>query len=277
MDPLVSVVVPVYNKADYLAETLNSVLQQTFTHWECIVVNDGSTDDSLKIGREFCKIDPRIICIDISNSGVCHARNVGIKNAKGKYIFPLDADDLIERTCLEKMVSVIENNSHVKLVHCEVEMFGAEEGKLDLSPFKYPDMLYANSIVNSALFFKKDFVEVGGYRENMIYGLEDWDFWIALLKDCNAEQVVKIKEPLFKYRVTESSRRLNVIKENKLLLMTDTIVYNNFSLYQQYYPGVLNRLVKYDYHVKMLSKSPVKEIVWLMHFLSGMKTKFKQK
>lgn len=108
--PEVSVIMPVYNKAAYLAEAIASVQAQVFTDFELILVNDGSTDGSLSIALEFAGRDPRIRVIDIPNGGVSHARNVGLSHAGGRWIQFLDADDLLEPDYLTEALGVLEED-----------------------------------------------------------------------------------------------------------------------------------------------------------------------
>ena len=98
-----SLIIPVYNVRQYLRDCLDSVLAQTCTDWEAVCVNDGSTDDSPSILREYAAKDTRIRIIDQSNGGLSAARNVGIKAAKGEYIFLLDSDDWIVPDALERL------------------------------------------------------------------------------------------------------------------------------------------------------------------------------
>ena len=90
---IISVIVPCYNYGHYIAESLKSISDQTFTGWECIIVNDGSTDDSQSRIESFIEGDPRYQLINIRNSGVSVARNTAIAHSRGDYLFPLDADN----------------------------------------------------------------------------------------------------------------------------------------------------------------------------------------
>ncbi len=113
--PKVSVVIPAYNAMTYLPETITSVLQQTYTDFEVVVVNDGSTD---KIEEWIVQIsDPRIKLVSQANLGLAGARNTGIRESQGKYLAFLDADDLWEPTKLEKQVKILEKNPEVGLVY----------------------------------------------------------------------------------------------------------------------------------------------------------------
>lgn len=102
--PKISIVIPVYNADKFLVETLDSVINQTFTDFECVIVNDGSTDRSLEIINSYVELDDRFKVFTISNSGCANIpRIIAINNSVGEFIFNLDADDFIELNCLEKM------------------------------------------------------------------------------------------------------------------------------------------------------------------------------
>ena len=100
----VSIIVPCYNQAAYLAETLDSVLDQTYQHWECVIVNDGSPDNAEEIANEYVAKDNRFKYLWEKNEGPSQARNFGILNSDGKYVLPLDADDLVAPTYVGRAV-----------------------------------------------------------------------------------------------------------------------------------------------------------------------------
>lgn len=99
--PLISVIVPCYNQAQFLDECLQSVLEQTYQNWECIIVNDGSPDNTEEVALEWTKKDVRFIYLKKDNGGLSSARNAGIEKAKGEWILPLDCDDKIGNQYLE--------------------------------------------------------------------------------------------------------------------------------------------------------------------------------
>lgn len=109
MKPSVSIIIPCYNKAQYLGETLQSVLDQTYTNWECILVNDGSTDNTETIAKVYCEKDNRFYYFLKKNEGVSCARNFGIKKAKGNFVIFLDADDLLADFSVAKRVEYFNN------------------------------------------------------------------------------------------------------------------------------------------------------------------------
>jgi glycosyltransferase involved in cell wall biosynthesis len=210
---LVSIIVPCYNHAQFIIETLSSVLQSSYTNIEIIIVNDGSTDNSEEIALEFCQIHPNILYLNQKNSGPASARNHGIHNAKGKYILPLDADDIISIDYIEKAVHVFENESDVKLVYCEAEFFGDKMGKWALPKFSLSRLAKDNMIFITAMFKKNDWQNAGGFSDEMTWGWEDWEFWISLLK--NGGRVVRLPITGFYYRVRKGSRRKSTNRDAK--------------------------------------------------------------
>jgi hypothetical protein len=105
----------------------------------------------------------------------------------------------------------------------------------------------------------------------MVNGLEDWDFFIALLAPYANEQVIKINEPLYYYRVTKSSRRSTLENTHQFDLMLDNIVYNNYSIYQKYYPNIFESIQKYNYHNTMMNKPLVRSVTTLYTILHKLK------
>ena len=112
MKQLISVIVPVYNSEKYLKECINSILHQTYENIEIIIINDGSTDNSLLISQELQKEDKRIKIINQKNSGVSYSRNKGIQEATGEYIMFVDSDDFIVQNYIELMYKEITKNNY---------------------------------------------------------------------------------------------------------------------------------------------------------------------
>ncbi len=134
-DPMVSVIVPVYNIETYLRECLNSVLAQTYSNVEVILIDDGSTDTSNEICREYCERDERFFLYRKENGGASSARNYGLNHARGKFVYFLDSDDYLEPEILEKAVSCAENNK-ADLVFFEARTLG-EDGTLSTGRYDY--------------------------------------------------------------------------------------------------------------------------------------------
>ena len=244
--PLISVIVPCYNQGQYLDEAVDSVLAQTYQNFEIIIINDGSTEpESIEILKNYQK--PKSKVIHTSNQGVCRARNTAIEAAQGKYILPLDADDKIAPTYLEKALKIIENNLDVGIVYCETILFGAQEGtstssplpKLFLGKDSLPEILLHNRIHNSALYRKSDWELVNGYNPNMVYGLEDYDFWLSIL--ATGKKAYLIEEYLYFWRKKEVSRT-TLAKQNLLACYTQ-IFENHQDLYLENMDAVFDHIL----------------------------------
>ena len=200
----VSIIVPCYKQAEYLPETLDSVLSQNYSNWECIIVNDGSPDNTEEVARCYLEKDSRFKYVKQENRGVSSARNTGIANSNGEFILPLDSDDLIAPSYLEKSIDHFISSPETKLVYCKAEKFGKVNGYWDLPPYHYDSFIWDNCIFCSAMFKRIDYEITDGYNENMVNGNEDWDFWLTFLK--KDDVVYRIDEVLFFYRVKDVSR-----------------------------------------------------------------------
>lgn len=253
-EPLVSVIMPCYNQANYLQEAVDSVLNSSYKNIEIIIVNDGSTDpQSIQILNKFKA--PKSKLIHQKNKGVIIARNVAVENSQGKYILPLDSDDKIHPEYIKKSVSVLEQNENIGIVGCITELFGKKQGLFDFPKYKFPDILKGNVLVASCMFRKEDWQKVGGYNPNMIYGLEDWDFWLSIIK--TGKNVFQFDEVLFYYRQNDVSRttKLNCSYKAKMLFQ---IIQNHIDLYSKY-PGELKSILNLisetlDWYVKKTKK-----------------------
>ena len=202
--PLVSIIIPCYRQAEYISEAIESVISQTYDNWECIIIDDGSPDNTKDVSSLYIRSDKRIKYIYQENQGVSNARNNGILFSRGKYILPLDADDIIASTYVEKAVSILESHPEYKLVYCKAEKFGKESGIWQLPEYKFEDLLWNNMIFCSAMYRRCDYEKTKGYNPTMVFGIEDWDFWLSLLSP--EDKVYRIDEVLFYYRVKTVSR-----------------------------------------------------------------------
>ncbi|BCL61197.1 hypothetical protein DGMP_18900 [Desulfomarina profundi] len=199
---MVSVVIPCYNQGHFINETLNSIKVQTYGNVETVIVNDGSTDGTTD--EILARLDRGAVSvIRTENRGLAAARNTGIEAARGKYILPLDADDTIEPTYIEKAVAALDADTETGIVYCRASLFGAVETEWDLPEYSLERMLLDNIIFCSALFRRDDWLAVGGYDEEMIYGWEDYSFWLSLIE--RGRKVYRIPERLFNYRVASDS------------------------------------------------------------------------
>ena len=231
---LVSIIMPSYNQGDYLAEALESVLAQTYPDWECIVIDDGSTDNTREVAMSYVQKDKRIHYLYQDNAGVVAARNHAIQESKGYYILPLDGDDKIAPEFLELSVKEIEKNRSIRVVYSEVQYFGARNDIYQLPPFSLERLLGQNILCITALFRREDFDKSGGFNENMKGGFEDWDFWLSMFKDGQGT-AIQIPKVLFYYRIKPISRNKKAASNSNIDY--GRIVWENHKeLYSKVYP-----------------------------------------
>lgn len=220
----VSVIMPVFNSEKYLRYSVESVIEQTFTDWELICVDDGSSDLSLEILNGYAENDDRIKVISIENSGVSYARNLGLTLAKGDYITFLDSDDYISKNLYEEIYKV------TKTEQFELCIVGIERVK----DFYKRDILFSEKIVHLNYRVLVDRMNscksniIGGvvnkfYRRNLLSGMlfdediaitEDMLFNCQVMKKCS--NIIYLKEPYYKYYIAnQNSASKNVYYSEK--------------------------------------------------------------
>ena len=202
---IVSIIIPSYNQGPYLAEALESVLAQTYTNWECIIVDDGSHDNTAEVAKSYCEKDARIKYLYQENSGVSAARNNGVAHSKGEYILPLDGDDKIAPEFLELTLREIIKDRNIRVVYTDVQYFDARNDVYKLPPFSIEQLLGMNVMCVTSLFRREDYEKAGGFNINMKEGFEDWDFFVSMFQD-GIGTAVKIPKVLFYYRRKPVSR-----------------------------------------------------------------------
>ena len=209
MKPKVSVIIPAFNTEKFLAETIRSVLDQTYGDYEVIVVDDGSSDGTLDVARSF---EPRIKVLAQPNGGPASARNLAIKNSQGDYIAFLDSDDLWMTDKLEEQVAFLESNPAVGLVYSEALMFtgnnGADENqredRLYLTILHFRSLLFGDYIPNSTVVIRRACVDkVGLLNESReLIGVEDYEYWMRVARHFT---MAGIPRPLAYYRIREGN------------------------------------------------------------------------
>ena len=247
MGKTVSIILPCYNQGEFLTDALESILKQTYHNWEAIIVNDGSTDNTEEIALKYVAKDNRIQYFAQPNKGVSAARNNAIMNAIGEFILPLDPDVILESTYIEKCLKMFEEHKDCILAYSKTTFFGAKQGEWDLPEYDcYASLLLGNRIVCTSLFKKEDCVKIGGYDENMLIGLEDWEFYLRLLN--TNKKVYPIKEALFKYRIKEISRSTECGKDDNFKKVIMYVYKKHFDKYIQYYGTHIELLQELNYY-----------------------------
>lgn len=227
----VSIIMPCYNDGIYIEESIRSVMEQTYQEIELIIIDDGS-DDKKTIDILSNISDPRIKVFHTERLRPAGARNFGITQATGKYILPVDSDDIIEKTYVEKAVKILETNSNIGIVYCKADLFGEKKGIWELPDYSFDAMLLDNIVFVTALFYKSDWEKVGGFNTSMDIGMEDYDFWLSILS-LNKE-IYQIPEILFHYRIKKISRTTKFQDNSEQVKeIYRKIYYNHKDFYEQ--------------------------------------------
>ncbi|HVW99455.1 MAG TPA: glycosyltransferase [Candidatus Babeliaceae bacterium] len=248
----VSVIVPSYNYAAFISKALSSVKAQTYRNWECIIVDDGSTDNTRDICNEFCINDPRFKYIYQVNGGISAARNTGVSYADGEFICFLDADDFLARRKFEIHASLLNCRSDVDVVYSGVRYFLSQE----------PDMLYfdifmtnrrwmpeisgagvdifpilvdRNIMAVDSAFFRRSLFKSVGLANIQMRALEDWDFWVRCALKGAYFYFEKNEDALAFVRIHDSSVSTNItnMKRTQLLFrknIHDKIIHSSEGL-----------------------------------------------
>ena len=225
----VSIIIPCFNQGEWIKEAVESAVNQTYKNVEIVIINDGSTDNSEDVIHSLCKKYPDIVFInEKENHGVVYARNKAIQMTSAEYILPLDADDKIAPSYVEKAVKILEENPNIGIVYSRARIFGIKNKEWKLAEFSREDILYKNCIFSSVLFRKRDFEKIGGYKEYMKDGWEDWDLWLSFIEA--GFEVHRIDEVLFFYRKYKQASRSDLLK-NKDLMLYSNLFKNHLNLY----------------------------------------------
>ncbi len=226
----VSIIIPVYNEEEHVQEAIQSALNQTYKDIEIVVIDDASTDNSEKKVLELAKKHSNIVFIKENvNLGVSLARNKAISIATGEYIFPLDADDKIEKTLVEKAAKVLDENPQTGVVYSFYKYF-QDRDDIDECEVKEDGIIYDNGCLNGSMFRKEDFYKVGGYKTcfNRIGG-EDWDLWLSFHEA--GFEFKRIDEVLYYYRIDNKKQSMNKICLNNVLEVRRLMFKNHLELY----------------------------------------------
>lgn len=254
---MVSIIIPVYNASHYLSRCIESVRNQSFTEWELLLINDGSTDSSESIIKEYVELDKRIKLYNKDNGGVSSARNYGIKHANGKYIMFLDSDDWFSAEMCEKMIDTIklkgadcvicgfqQTHGHIWAPSYNIDYASLDEFKKDFTYWLNTELL--SSSVNK--IYRRDLLgEL--FPESMSFG-EDLIFSLNYLNKCT--RISFISSPLYQHEVFNTTSITHSFDQNRFReienIQQAVLCFNNdlsSSAYFKYYRDVLR-------HIKML-------------------------
>lgn len=223
---MISIIIPIFNGDKFLEKTINSALNQDYPDIEILLINDGSSDKSQEIINKYVSRFPnRIRSFYQKNSGVCAARNNGIKEAKGSYIAFLDQDDIWHSQKLSMQIKILEHNAKIGLVICnfyiinedDVRVGDARQASIKINDENVRELLFVNNVLgppSCALIRKECFGKAGLFDKTLSSGPEDRDMWLRI---CNYYSIYFLNEGLcgFRFHANNAHRNISRMKLNQ--------------------------------------------------------------
>ncbi len=197
--PKVTIVLPTYNGEKYIRESIDSILSQTYTDWELIIVNDCSTDNTPKIIQQYSREDKRIRIINNSvNKKLPESLNIGFKYASGEYFTWTSDDNVYEKDAIQKMTEYLNNNSEIPMVRADMFLID-ENGEVisESQKYDYPKM-FINNCVGACFMYRRSVAQQVGQYDETLFCVEDYDYWIRIMEQYGT--IGNIKEFLYRYR-----------------------------------------------------------------------------
>ena len=208
MNDLISVILPVYNGEKYLSEAIESILNQTYENFEFIIINDGSTDNSLELIEKYKEIDNRIIVISRENKGLIGTLNEGIEKSRGKYIARMDQDDISLPNRFEEQIKIMENNEEIIVCGSWINIFGNNIKNKIVKYYQKDKQIKSNLLLSccfahpSVMMRKDVFVDNDIWYDMDFKNAEDYHLWTQLAKVGKFYNIPKV---LLNYRFLETS------------------------------------------------------------------------
>ena len=232
--PLVSIVIPAFNAANWVKEAIVSIWTQTMDSWELIVVDDGSQDETLPVLRALKRERPFRL-IQQQHSGPSAARNTGARTARGEWLLFLDADDRLHPRFLAETLAAGSARPAVGVVSTDVRSFGWKEEFLRGPAPTCLSLLDKNTMVVTSLIRRSAFQSVEGFDELMSFGYEDWDLWLRMAQ--HGWKFLRVPQFLFEYRLRR--RGHNQGSHDKLLSHCERLRYlhnKHQALFEEEFP-----------------------------------------
>jgi len=230
-EPLVSIVLTCHNHALFVSDAIKSVLAQTFTNWELIIVNDGSTDKSNEVINHIISNNPdyTISYIELEGVGPAAARNRGAKDGKAPLLLFLDADDMIAHDFLMHSVKALRENSRIGFVWPISIQKGRFNRLWSYKPFNILELLMADRLPVTSLMRREMFDEIDGFSPEMKEAYEDWDFWLSAVEQGWIGQ--RVEKALFLYRKHENTRCTFEIGDKREIAAKQTLILRHQDCY----------------------------------------------
>ena len=242
----ISIIVTCYNQEVFLEETLNSIAQQTYSDWECIIVDDGSTDNSAQIAKKWLEKDSRFLYVYKENGGVSKARNLGISKVTGDFIQFLDGDDTLESTKLEESIKLFLSNRCDIIVSNFYEIKDNEKRPPFCDLTKY-EFTYKNILLRwdidfnipiHCFLFTKSIIGDSTFEESIL-AKEDWVMWIKIFR--KNPKVLFINQPLVMYRIpAQSTTKNKELMERNTEKVLSYILKNETLYFDAFFMKIIN-------------------------------------
>ena len=247
--PLVSIIVPIYNAQDHIARCVESIRRQTYRNLEILLLNDGSQDVSLEVCKMYANVDPRIVLIDKANSGVAATRNMGLREARGKYLQFVDADDTIQPYATELLVQRAEE-SGADLVIAHYNRITPPRPRAEDDPRpERPTKVQTYGFLMEGPMTKEEFAAA---HDDIICAEDmDWseDLYFNLSYIRYAEKFYALSTPIYNYFNTPGSavhtalNPVNIVATRATLFAYYKELYEHLGLYEEYKPQIYKYLV----------------------------------
>lgn len=254
--PLVSVVIPTFNRGKYIADTIKSVIDQMYRNFEIVIIDDCSTDNTKEVINSLCCQNVRYFCLE-RNSGAQVARNRGIKEAKGEWIAFLDSDDLWDATKLMKQMEVVQQYDFKKhiVVHSDCFISSAKDGLKKVwgmpitNGYVHDLLLSRPSTLFPSILTSKQALELIGLLDEDVIAYQEWDTSIRLAKIC---EFIHIQEPLFTY-IQHQDETISKNKNREILgyyyiinKYRAEIIRNSVKIWEQHILVLLKKCLLYN-------------------------------
>lgn len=252
--PAVSVIIPCYQQAEFLVEAVDSVIAQTMSDWEIVIVNDGSTDATAETAQRLVEQHPdhRIRVLNQPNQGVSAARNNAIAMSTGRYILPLDADDMLTPRMLERTVPILDSDQSVSIVYTDYQECGASSRVVRAGRWDRVSLGVGNQFGYCSLFRRGVWAATGGYNPDQ-HDYEDYDFWLACME--TGVRAQRVAEPLYLYRSRPGTRTDGALPRHAHL--RGELAANH--------PALFTRRLRLAYSIRLAQL----RIVWRLKSLGG--------
>ncbi len=245
--PKISVIMGVYNDEKYLSDAIDSILNQSYKDLEFIICDDGSTDNSVNIIKKYQKVDKRILFLqNKKNMGLAASLNKCIEISTGEYIARMDSDDVSLPERFEKQVEYLDNNKHIALIGCNVNLFddNGNYGKREVNrEYTKVNVFKKNYFIHPTVMIRRNvLLSVGGYTvSNYTYRTEDYDLWCKI---CEKDFLgYNLNETLLNYREDKNAYKKRKFKYRIDAIKLRRIWFKNLNISLKYFPYVYRPLV----------------------------------